>query len=184
MEVIFVAIVFTEFLDLVESTFGLEIVDEIIEKSDLPSKGAYTSIGTYAFSEMLSLITNLSEKTSMSVDELLHVYGLHFFSVIERDYPGILKTYSGPMDLLSSVESHIHVEVRKIYPDAELPRFEMTEKTENKLVLIYYSSRSMYAFAHGLIEKSFEYYGKSANVTYEKIREDGSEVKFVILKNE
>lgn len=177
-------IVFTEFLELVESNFGLEVVDEIIEKSDLPSQGAYTSIGTYAFSEMLSLITNLSEKTNMSVDELLHVYGLHFFSVIERDYPGILKTYSGPMDLLSSVESHIHVEVRKIYPDAELPRFEIQDRTDSSLTLIYYSSRSMYAFARGLMEKAFEHYGKKANISYTKLKEDGSEVKFVILKDE
>ena len=177
-------IVFTEFLELVESNFGLEVVDEIIEKSDLPSKGAYTSIGTYAFSEMLSLITNLSEKTKMSINELLHVYGLHFFSVIERDYPGILSTYNGPMDLLSSVESHIHVEVRKLYPDAELPRFEIIERTNSSLTLIYYSSRSMYAFARGLMEKAFEHYGTSATISYEKIKEDGSEVKFVVLSNE
>lgn len=177
-------IVFTEFLELVESTFGLETVDEIIEKSDLPSKGAYTSIGTYAFSEMLALITNLSEKTKMSVNELLHVYGLHFFSVIQRDYPTILETYKGPMDLLSSVESHIHVEVRKIYPDAELPRFDITEKTESSITLIYYSSRSMYAFAQGLMEKAFEHYNQKASISYEKLKEDGSEVKFVVLKDE
>ena len=65
-------IVFTEFLELVEDTFGLETVEEIIEKSNLPSKGAYTSIGTYAFSEMLSLLKHLSEKTNMAIDELLH----------------------------------------------------------------------------------------------------------------
>jgi hypothetical protein len=177
-------IVFTEFLELVEDTFGLATVEEIIEKSDLPSQGAYTSIGTYAFSEMLSLISNLSEKTNMSVDQLLHVYGLHFFSVIERDYPGILKTYSDPMDLLASVESHIHVEVRKIYPDAELPRFKVLEKSEKKLTLMYYSSRSMYAFGLGLMEKAFEHYGKSATISYEKIKEDGSQVKFIILENE
>ena len=177
-------IVFTEFLELVESTFGLETVDEIIEKSDLPSKGAYTAIGTYAFSEMLSLITNLSQKTKMSINELLHVYGLHFFSVIERDYSAILETYDGPMDLLSSVESHIHVEVRKIYPDAELPRFEIVEKKDTTLTLIYYSSRSMYAFAQGLMEKAFEHYNQKASISYEKLKEDGSEVKFVVLRDE
>ena len=177
-------IVFTEFLELVESTFGLEVVDEIIEKSELPSQGAYTSIGTYAFSEMLSLITNLSEKTNMSVDELLHVYGLHFFSVIQRDYPGILNTYSGPMDLLSSVESHIHVEVRKIYPDAELPRFEIAERNSSSLTLIYHSSRSMYAFALGLMEKAFEHYGQKAKISFTKLNSSGSEVKFVILRDE
>jgi len=176
-------IVFTEFLELVESNFGLEVVDKIIEKSQLPSKGAYTAIGTYSFSEMLSLITNLSEHTKMSVDELLYVYGLHFFSVIQRDYPGILKIYEGPMDLLSSVESHIHVEVRKIYPDAELPKFETLDKTKNSLTLKYTSSRSMYAFAHGLMEKAFEHYGGSASISYEKLKKDGSEVKFIILNN-
>ena len=177
-------IVFTEFLELVEDTFGLETVEEIIEKSDLPSQGAYTSIGTYAFSEMLSLVSNLSEKTSMSIDKLLHVYGLHFFSVIERDYPQILATYKDAMELLSSVESHIHVEVRKIYSDAELPKFEVIEKTKTSLTLIYYSSRSMYAFGLGLMEKAFEHYGKKATITYEKIKDDGSQVKFVILENE
>jgi hypothetical protein len=177
-------IVFTEFLELVESSFGLETVEEIIEKSDLPSQGAYTSIGTYEFSEMLALVTNLSEKTSMSVDELLHVYGLHFFSVIERDYPQILQTYNNAMDLLSSVESHIHVEVRKIYPDAELPRFLILDQTDSSLTLVYYSSRSMYAFGLGLMEKAFEHYGKKATITYEKLKEDGSEVKFVILEDE
>ena len=177
-------IVFTEFLELVEATFGLETVEEIIEKSNLPSKGAYTSIGTYEFSEMLALISNLSEKTKMEVNELLHVYGLHFFNVIERDYPKILKSYKSPMELLSSVESHIHVEVRKIYPDAELPRFDVVEKKDNSLHLIYYSSRSMYAFALGLMEKSFEHYGKKASITYKKLKEDGSEVKFIILEDE
>lgn len=177
-------IVFTEFLELVEDTFGLETVEEIIEKSNLPSKGAYTSIGTYAFSEMLSLVTHLSEKTNMTIDQLLHVYGHHFFNVIKRDYLSILSTYSDPIEFISSIESHIHVEVRKIYPDAELPRFEVTEKKRNSLTLTYFSSRSMYAFGLGLMEKAFEHYGKKASISYEKIKEDGSEVKFVILENE
>lgn len=177
-------IVFTEFLELVEEKFGFETVDEIIQKSELPSGGAYTSIGTYEFSEMLALVTNLSESTDIPVETLLHVYGLHFFSVIERDYSQILKHYKGPMELLSSIESHIHVEVRKIYPDAELPRFEIIEQTENKLVLIYFSSRCLYAFGLGLMEKAFEHYGKSATIKLEKLNKTGSEVKFVITKNE
>lgn len=177
-------IVFTEFLELVEEKFGFETVDEIIEKSNLPSQGAYTAIGTYEFSEMLALVTNLSETTNIPIEKLLHVYGLHFFSIIERDYSGILSKYTGPMDLLSSIESHIHVEVRKIYPDAELPRFEVKEQTDNKLVLIYYSSRCMYAFGLGLMEKAFEHYGQNATIEFEKLNEIGSEVRFVITRNE
>ena len=60
--------IFIGFLDLVEETFGLESVEEIITQSELPSKGIYTSVGTYQFSEMLSLITNLSRNTNISVE--------------------------------------------------------------------------------------------------------------------
>ena len=177
-------IVFTEFLDLVEDTFGLETVEDIIEKSNLPSKGAYTSIGTYAFSEMISLVNHLSENTSMTVEDLLHVYGHHFFGAIKRDYAYILDSYTDPLDLLSSVGSHIHVEVRKIYPDAELPNFEVVNRNGNSLTLTYFSSRSLYAFGLGLMEKAFEYYERNATITFNKIKEDGSEVKFVILEHE
>jgi hypothetical protein len=177
-------IIFAEFLELVETSYGLETVDEIIEKSNLASQGAYTNIGTYEFSEMLALLTNLSEKTNKSIDELLHIYGVHFFSIIQRDYRRILEGYTYPLDFLSSIESHIHVEVRKIYPDAELPRFEIVDQTDISLTLIYYSSRSMYAFGLGLMEKAFEHYGKKATITYEKLKADGSEVKFIILEHE
>jgi len=39
-------IVFTEFLDLVEEKFGMEMVDKIITQSELESEGAYTAVGT------------------------------------------------------------------------------------------------------------------------------------------
>lgn len=177
-------IVFTEFLELVEDKFGMEMVDAIIETSNLESGGAYTSVGTYNFSEMLALLTNLSERTNIAINDLLRVYANHFFHVIEDSYAGILDMYEGPMEMLSSIESHIHVEVRKIYPDAELPKFTIVEKSENKLILEYFSSRSMYAFAHGLMEKTFQHYNGSATIDYELLKEDGSHVKFVILKDD
>ena len=121
-------IVFTEFIDLVELKFGLEMVDKIIQQSTLESNGVYTAVGTYRFHEMLQLITNLSQNTGISIDDLLLVYGEHFFNVIETSYPGLLASYNDPIDMLSSIESHIHVEVKKIYPDAELPIFWWKKK--------------------------------------------------------
>ena len=50
-------IVFTEFLEMVETKFGLETVDNIIENSDLKSEGIYTSVGTYDFNEMVTPVS-------------------------------------------------------------------------------------------------------------------------------
>ncbi len=176
-------IVFTEFLDLVEHKFGLSMVDKIIEQSKLDSGGVYTSIGTYKFSEMLQLLQNLSANTNISIDNLLLVYAEHFFSVLEDSYPGLLNTYSDPIEMLASIENHIHVEVRKIYPDAELPTFNVIEKTKNKLIMIYSSSRAMHHFGLGLMNKTFEYFNATATIVLEKMKEDGTEVKFIINKN-
>jgi len=177
-------IVFTEFLDLVETKFGLEMVDTIVSNADLPSNGIYTSVGTYSFSEMLSLLVNLNKETGISIDELLLVYGEHFFSVVEDSYSFFLREFKDPIEMLASIENHIHVEVRKIYPDAELPTFNVIEKSENTLIMIYKSSRSMHCFGLGLMNKTFEYFNTEATILVEKIKEDGTEVKFSIQKHE
>jgi len=169
-------------LDLVEDKFGLEMVDEIITASTLDSEGVYTAVGTYSFSEMLQLLGHLSKNTGISIDDLLLVYAEHFFSVINKSYPGLLETYNDPIEMISSIENHIHVEVRKIYPDAELPTFELIDKTENSLILIYKSSRAMHHFGLGLMNKTFEHFNSKAIIDLEKIKGDGTEVRFVIEK--
>lgn len=176
-------IVFTEFLDLVEDKFGLEVLDKIITQSNLESGGVYTSVGTYSFSEMLQLLQHLSAHTNISIDDLLLVYAEHFFGVIEESYPGLLATYKDPIEMLSSIENHIHVEVRKIYPDAELPTFEVIERTDDTLIMVYKSSRAMHHFGLGLMNKTFEHFNSKASIVLEKLKEDGTEVKFVINKN-
>lgn len=173
-------IVFTEFLDLVETKFGFEMVDTILNEAELPSNGVYTAVGTYSFAEMVSLLTNLSKETGLAIDQLLLVYGEHFFSVVEKSYPVFLKQYTTPIDMLSSIEDHIHVEVRKIYPDAELPTFTVVQKTEDSLVMIYKSSRAMHAFGRGLMNKTFEHFNTKATILVEKLKENGTEVKFSI----
>lgn len=177
-------IVFTEFLDLVEDKFGLEMVDRIISQSELESNGIYTAVGTYKFSEMLQLLQNLSTNTNIEIDDLLLVYAEHFFSVLEDSYAGLLSTYKDPIDMLASIENHIHVEVKKIYPDAELPTFLVESKTKNSLVMVYKSSRAMHHFGLGLMNKTFEHFNSKATILLEKIKEDGTEVKFIITKIE
>ncbi|TPN86882.1 heme NO-binding domain-containing protein [Aquimarina algicola] len=175
-------IIFTEFLELVEQKFGYDVVDKIIEQSDLPSQGAYTTVGTYDFTEMIALLSNLSKHSGLSIDELLYTYAEHFFGVLISNYPDMISKYNDPMELLASIENHIHVEVRKLYPDAELPTFEILEKTDTKLIMIYRSSRAMHSFGLGLMHKTFEHFNSEAEIHLEKLKPDATEVKFSIMK--
>ena len=49
--------VFTEFLEMVESTFSADMVAAIIDDSAPPSGGAYTSVGTYDHQELVGMVT-------------------------------------------------------------------------------------------------------------------------------
>lgn len=173
-------IVFTEFLEMVEDQFGLETVDAIIEASQLPSDGIYTSVGTYDFNEMVLLLQNLSERTKISQDDLLQTFGHYLFVSLGKAHPEVIKSYTSPIGLLYSIEDHIHVHVQKLYPDAELPTFNILDKTDTSISMVYISSRGLYRLAHGLIEKCFEHFNASSIVTYELLKDDGTQVKFDI----
>lgn len=175
-------IVFTEFLQMVESEYGLETVDAIIEASSLASGGAYTAVGTYEFSEMLQLVNQLALMTNMAVDDLLYVFGLHLFDGLKNAHPDIVASYKNPLNLLYSIEDHIHVQVKKLYPEADLPTFKILERTDRSLNMIYSSTRGLYALAHGLIVKTFEHFKKGVKVDMQLLNEQGTEVKFAVIQ--
>lgn len=56
-------IVFTEFLEFVESKHGLPMVDRLISHCQLASGGAYTAVDTYNVVELLGLVGQLSQQT-------------------------------------------------------------------------------------------------------------------------
>jgi hypothetical protein len=173
-------IVFTGFLEMVENKFGIETVDSVLENLELESNGVYTTVGTYDFSEMVKLLEKLSQQVHIPVNDLIYTYGLYFFSILTASYPEIFKMYGSAFEMLKSVHDHIHVQVRKIYPEAELPAFQITHDREDYLEMIYTSERGMYKFAQALIEKTCEFYRKDASITYTKLHDDGTKVKFMI----
>lgn len=176
-------IVFTEFLDMVESEFGYDVVDKILESSELESEGVYTAVGTYHHSEIVALLMNLSKEVKMDPGILLKEFGKYLFNTFLSSYPQFFDEADGAFPFLESIDTHIHVEVKKLYPKATLPKFETSVNDEGQMIMIYQSERKMAALADGLIEKALAYYEEDCSVTYENMNEDGSEVKFIITKN-
>lgn len=172
-------IVFTEFFEMVEEKFGYEMVDTIIENSELESGGIYTAIGTYSHNEIVQLVVNLSKETNIDIELLLMEFGRYLFNTFQKSYPKFFEEASDSFQFLQSIDNYIHVEVKKLYPDAALPSFS-TDIKDGKLIMVYESERSMSALAHGLIEKTLLYYKEEKTIEREPLSEDGSKVKFTI----
>jgi len=175
-------IVFTEFLEMVEGKFGYELVDQLLTENKLESGGVYTTVGTYNYSEMVTLILHVSDRTGIETSILLNEYGKYFFQILLESYPHFFQSMTEPFDFLESIEKHIHVEVKKLYPDAELPTFETERSSPNTLKMIYKSERKMSDFAEGLIFKTLEHYKTPNEISKKNIEEDGTVVQFLIQK--
>jgi hypothetical protein len=176
-------IVFTEFLEMIEDAYGYELVDKLLVESRLPSGGIYTSVGTYDHTEMVTLVQKLGQHLDMPVADLLRNYGRYMFRSFKRHYGHFIDRCDTAFELLNSVQHYIHVEVRKLYPDAELPHFTITQHSETHLTMHYQSERKLGDFAQGLIEGCLAHYRERATVTQIRRESDGGDVVFEILKN-
>jgi hypothetical protein len=156
--------VFTEFMDMVEDVFSVDILEDIIEKSNLPNDGAYTAVGTYDHEEIVRMTANLSQAVDIPVPTLLEVFGKHLFGRFSARYPKFFEGINDPFEFLKNIDNYIHVEVRKLYPDAELPRFYHEQKSANELTMYYMSSRHFEDLAVGLISGCLAHFDKAGKV--------------------
>ena len=159
-------IVFTELLDMVEAKFGHKTLQNTIKNANLPHNGIYVAGGYYPFEELAGIVVSLSKETKIPMPDLLFAYGHHLFSVLIKGYPQFAEGKKNPLEFMESIDNYIHVEVRKLYPDAELPHFHVEHKDEEKIILIYDSPRRLENLAHGLMMGCSDYYKQPLDIQF------------------
>jgi len=165
-------IVFTEFFEMVEEKFNFELVDQLIEQTELATGGAYTTIGTYDHKELLALVGNLHRLTGTPVNDLLVTYGQYLFPKLIHIAPDIFSQFKNCFEVLASVDSIIHVEAKKLYPDAELPKFAVIKQDDRELQLTYTSCRPFAYLAKGLAQGCAQHYDEQVSVEIENRESD------------
>lgn len=176
-------IVFTELLEMVEERFSLDVVDRIVERAQLPSGGVYTAVGTYPPAEAIALVRELSAETGAPPSALLHAFGMHLFKRFAVGFPHFFRPDDSALAFLERVETVIHVEVKKLYPDAELPSFECVREG-GSLAMVYRSPRCLSPLAEGLIQGCADHFGEPIEIAREDLSSSpGVEVvRFTITK--
>ncbi|MCR9244600.1 MAG: heme NO-binding domain-containing protein [bacterium] len=156
-------VVFTELLAMAEQRYGIEVLDTVLLAAGLDHGGAYTAVGSYDWREFQTICDALAEQVGLTAPELLRSYGQHLFGVFAARYPAFFADTASPFDFLENVEALIHPEVRKLYPDADLPRFEV-ERTTTGLRMRYVSKRPFAELARGLLEGCMQHFGVAAEI--------------------
>lgn len=176
-------IVFTSLSDMVCKKFGMDTWDEVLEHSQVESKGAYTSVGNYPVDELHQLVKSMSELLNVEGIHLYSEFGVYLSNVFITKFPEFFIDVSNTFDLLMNVDNYIHEEVRKLYPDASLPKLEGSLDDPNNMTLEYKSPNCLSYFAEGLILGVGAYFQESIVIQREPLKvESGQHVIFHLTK--
>lgn len=157
-------LVFVELLSMAEKALGEEMVDEVLDACALSTDGAYSSVGNYPCSELVKLVGAFSDASGLPGDELQRLFGHWMMDRFRDSYPQFFENRADALEMLEAIEDEVHVEVRKLYPDAELPSFRTERLADGALRLVYASPRPLVAFCHGLIEACLTHFEQEAAI--------------------
>lgn len=177
-------VIFTEFLGFIESQFGLPMVDHLITATNPESGGSYTSVGTYSANELIAMVVELGQKTETPVADLTKAFAAHLFNHFVNSHGDTLGNVKSTEELLSQVQNRIHVEVRKLFPDAELPTIGFLQLDQNTSEVTYNSKRPFADLAEGLIAAAIRHFDDPIVLTREDMPPaDGTHAKFTMLRS-
>ena len=138
--------------------FGDEKYEEILNECSLKTKEPFIGPGTYPDEDLMAITNKAVEKLGITLPEALRAFGKFSFLQMGKKFPDFLKPYDHPKPFLKTIESVIHVEVKKLYQDADPPRFIYKEPAANRLTIKYESKRRLCQYMEGLIDGVADFY--------------------------
>ena len=145
-------VVFNLLEAFIEENLGEGKYEEILDECTLMTKEPFVGPGTYPDQDLMTIVAATIKAAGISLPEALRTFGSFCFHKLSALYPGFVTPYSHPKQFLMSVESVIHVEVKKLYEDASPPGFTYIDPASDRLIIQYRSERSLCQFMEGLID--------------------------------
>jgi hypothetical protein len=163
-------VVLSEFVQFAEARYSVP-----------PPPGAYNAVKTYEFEELLGLVDAAAARADGGCSEVLRTFGTHLFGRFAALYPVFFFDAESALDLLGGINSYVHEEVQKLYPDAQFPHFDVARESADRLTLVYRSARPLADLADGLIRGCVAHFGRPVTVEREDLAPDGRHTRFVLV---
>lgn len=169
-------IIFNVLEDFAVEKFGDETLEEVYSQAEL-SEGVPPFVGpaSYPDQDLVTLVTLLSEKGGVSVEDLLHSLGEYAISILARRFPLFFEGLSSAKEFLKTMNEVHYLEVRKLYSDANPPKIVLEDNTDGKTYLHYRSPRRLCSFLEGLLEGTGKHFGEGISYRHLRCQKEGAE---------
>jgi len=147
--------------------WGDETYESILTLCPLQTKDPFVGPGTYPDADLFTIASKAAQMLELPLPDALRAFGRYCFPRLVAKVPHLVDQAGGAMAFLLTVDSTIHIEVRKLMPRAITPRFEFREAVGGKVRLTYHSKRNLCAFMEGLLLGCADHFGES--VVYEQL---------------
>lgn len=157
-------IIFNLAEEVITEAHGEDAWDALLDAAGLP--GSYTSLGNYPDEELTRLVEAATTALGASPDEVVRSLGEGALPLLAERYPAFFAPHQTTRSFLLTLNNVIHAEVRKLYPDAEVPEFDFDQIDPDPAVLVigYRSPRQLCALAEGFIRGAARHFGEEATI--------------------
>lgn len=173
-------VVFNLLEEMVEQNFGVAVWDELLDATG--QDGIFVSTESYPDEMLVALVVAAHEKSGIPINELVRSFGEYTFPKFYEQNKKFFTPGMSLKEFLLLVDRVIHVEVRKLHPDAALPQFDYIDDQDDELTMIYSSPRKMCMMAEGLICGAAKHFDTDYTLTHDQCMHDGADTCRLHLK--
>ncbi|MFQ5464333.1 MAG: heme NO-binding domain-containing protein [Thermodesulfobacteriota bacterium] len=152
-------IIFNLLERFIVENLGEEKYEEILSHCTLKTKEPFVGPGSYPDEDLMAIVARAVETMGITLPEALRAFGRFCLPKFAERFPEFMTPYDHPKEFLMTVDSVIHVEVEKLYPDAQTPSLVYEDPAPDRLVIRYESRRKLCHLFEGLIDGVADYYG-------------------------
>lgn len=174
--------IFNIFEDFVIKNHGVEAYEALLDNTELQTKEPYISAGNYPDSDFYNLVGTACKMLNISGEVAQKVFGQYTFHQLAESHPEFILGFKDAKAFLLTVDGVIHKEIKKLHPDAYLPKFYYNDPQPDELEITYISKRKLYHFMSGLIVGVANHFKQEIAQCQKEIIYEGNDACIFYLK--
>jgi hypothetical protein len=162
---------FTELLELIETDYGLAVLDQVIRTAVPVTDGVYTSMGHYDPQEFFGLVSALSVEMNQPRSTFLRSFGRHFFRCLLERNKRVFDKYPSAIRAIQDVNSLVRA-TRIFSFEEQPPQAEFWAVGPAAWQLTIRSQLPIGEMALGALEACIAYFDEPLEVSQQEVTAD------------